>query len=228
MAKNDNTQQRTAVDEVNDSLTSLEQRVQNNQRTIMWGILAVGVVVCLILVWIYAVRRPGIEAANTAIGQADFTMTTGNDSTALAQYEQVADNYGHEAGNRANLNAAIILYRQGEYQKAIDRLKDYSPREEVIGAASRSLMGDCYVNLKDYDQALRCFREAAAISDHNPHYTPLFMIKEANVLRELKDYKAEAEVYRTIQKDYPIYGNTNAVEIEKYLKRAELQAAAAQ
>ena len=53
------------------------------------------------------------------------------------------------------------------------------------------------------------------------------MMKKATVLREQKNYSAEAAVYREIIKDYhPMYGAQNGIEMEKYLKRAELQAEA--
>ncbi len=161
MAKQNESETRTSLDDINDQLTGLEQKVQNNQKKIMWGIAAVLGVVCLILIWIYAVRRPGIEAADNAVGQADITATLGNDSLALEQYKKVADDYGYEAGNRAALNAAILLYNRKEYKEAISYLEKYSPKEAIIGASSQSLMGVCYVNLKEYDKAVRCFRYAA-------------------------------------------------------------------
>ena len=52
------------------------------------------------------------------------------------------------------------------------------------------------------------------------------ILKKATVLREQKNYSAEAAVYREIIKDYPMYGAQNGIEMEKYLKRAELQAEA--
>lgn len=224
MAKKNESETRTSLDDINDQLTGLELKVQDNQKKIMWGIVAVLAVVCLILIWIYAVRRPGIEAADTAIGQADMTLNLGNDSLALVQYKQVADDYGYDAGNRAALNAAILLYNNKNYEEAINYLKKYDPKESLIGASSQSLMGDCYVNLKQYDKAIDCFRKAAKLSDNNPHYTPVFLMKEATVQRELKNYKAEAGLYREIETKYPRYGMETGVEIEKYLKRAELQA----
>lgn len=224
MAKQNENETRTSLDDLNDQLTGIEQKVQNNQKKIMWGIVAVLAIVCLILVWIYAIRRPGIEAANNAIGQADMTLSLGNDSLALVQYKQVADEYGHDAGNRAALNAAILLYNNKQYEEAISYLKKYSPTESLIGASSASLEGDCYVNLKDYEKAIDCFRKAAKISDNNPHYTPVFLMKEATVQRELKNYKAEAALYKEITEKYPRFGIENGIEIEKYLKRAELQA----
>lgn len=213
-----------AIDNIDAQLSDLEQKVQNNQKKIMWGTVGVLAVVCLILVWIYAIRRPGIQAADDAVGQADMTLSLGNDSLALTQYKQVADDYGYDAGNRAALNAAILLYQDKKYDEALTYLKKYSPKEKIIGAAAKSLEGDCYVNLQKYDEALKCFREAADISDNNPHYTPVFLMKEATVERELKNYKAEADLYRGINEKYPRYALETGVEIEKYLKRAELQA----
>ncbi len=224
MAKENQTENRTAVEELNDSLTGIEQKVQNNQKTIMWACVAVVAGVCAVLIYVYGIRRPGIESANNAIGQADLTMAMGNDSLALQQYQQVADEYGYEAGNRAQLNAAILLYQQGKYQEAINYLKNYSANESIIGASSKALEGDCYVNLKNYNEAIDCYREAAKISDKNPSYTPYFLMKEATVQRELKNYKAEADLYRTIRDEYPEYAAMQQIDFEKYIARAEAQA----
>ena len=224
MAKETNNETRTTIDDINDSLVGIEQKVQNNKKGIAWACVAVAAVVCLVLIYVYAIRQPGIAAANDAIGQADMSTLAGNDSIALAQYKQVADEYGYEAGNRAALNAAIILYKDGKYQEALDYLKKYDGNETIIGASARSLEGDCYVNLKQYDQAVSCFADAAKISDNNPAYTPVFLMKEATVLREMKDYKREAAIYQEIIDNYPNYGPSIQVDMEKDLKRAQIAA----
>lgn len=224
MANQQNNEQQNGIDQLNDRLTSMEQRVQNNQKTIMWACVAVAAVVCIILFYIYGIRKPGIEAANNAIGQADITLATGNDSLALQQYKQVADDYGYDAGNRAKLNAAILLYQQGDYEEALNYLKSYKTTESIIGASSLSLMGDCYVNLKKYNEALDCYKKAVNTSDNNPYYTPLFLMKEATVQRELKNYKAEAELYTQIKVDYPQYAGNLQFDLDKYIARAKAQA----
>lgn len=212
-----------------------EQKAARLQKTIMWVIIAASALIILVIIYIFAVREPGIQAADNAIGQADMTNSLGQDSVALAQYRQVADNYGYDAGNRAALNAAIILYQQAQndtvgraakLEEAISYLKKYEPRESVIGASSRSLMGDCYVNLGNLQEGRKCFAEAVKLSDNNPAYTPFFMIKEANVDRALGDYAAEAALYQAILDRFPAYGAEQGLDIEKYLKRAQASAAA--
>lgn len=212
---------RTSIDEVNDTLTGIGEKVQSNPKVIVWGCIAVAAVVAVILIYVYAIRQPGQNAANNALGQADIELLMGNDSVALAKYQQVAADHGYDAGNLANLNAAILLYKEGKYEEAINYLKNYSASESVIGASAKSLEGDCYVNLKQYPQAIDCFKQAVKISDNNPHYTPAFLLKEATVLREQKDFKAEAAVYEQILKDYPTYGSEIGVDIKKYLERAQ-------
>ncbi len=224
MAKNQNEETRTSIDDLNDSLTGIGQQVQKNSSAIMWACIIFAAVVVAVLVYIYAIRQPGIQKANDAIGQADLTAVMGNDSLALQQYKAVADDYGYEAGNRAALNAAIILYQQGKYQEALDYITRYDARESVIGAAALSLEGDCYVNLEQYSQALECFKKAVSKSDNNPYYTPTFLMKQANVYRALKDYKSEAACYQEIIDKYPAYGDRMRLDMQKYLRRAQLEA----
>ena len=62
------------------------------------------------------------------------------------------------------------------------------------------------------------------ISDENPAYTPYFLMKEATVYRELKDYKKEAATYQEIVDEYPDYGPSINVDMQKYLDRAKAEA----
>ena len=111
-------------------LSSLQYSVEtaNKARKIMmWASVAVAVVVIGVLLYIFAYKQPAVAKGNDAIGDADrIALFEGNDSTALAAYEAVAANHGFAAGNRAALESAIILYRQGEYQKALDYVNKFS------------------------------------------------------------------------------------------------------
>lgn len=225
MAKNNTNEEiHTSIDDLNDSLTGLTTKVQKNSSTIMWACIILAAVVAAVLIYIYAVRQPGIQKANDAIGEADFSLILGEDSLALAQYKAVANEYGYEAGNRAKLNAAILLYQKGDYAEALSMLRDYSAKDDIIGACAYSLEGDCYVNLDQNSEALACYDKAISQSDENPHFTPAFMMKKANVLRAEKKYAEEAEVYRTIIDKYPTYGPQIGADMQKYLRRAELEA----
>ena len=89
MAKETKTETRTSIDDLNDSLVGIEQKVQENKKGIMWVCIGVAAVVCLVLVYFYAIRQPGIAAANDAIGLGDVSVIAGDASIALAGSKQV-------------------------------------------------------------------------------------------------------------------------------------------
>lgn len=223
MANNKETENRTSIDELNDSLSGFGEKVQKNKNSILWAILGI-VVVVLGIYFLVENRKAGIEEANNAIAPADLALMNGEDSVALAQYEVIAADYGHDAGNRAHLQAAILLYEKGDYEKALEYLKGYDANDNVVGPASYSLMGDCYVNLDNLNEALNCYDKAISMSDANPVYTPFFMIKKANIYREQKEYDKEVALYEEIKSEYPEFGKTYGIDIEKYLSRAKYQA----
>lgn len=223
MANKNQQETRTSIDDLNDSLSSIEQKVEGNQKLISWILIAVAAVTVLVIVYIFLIREPAIKAADEAVSQADITLIQGNDSLALAQYKQVADEYGYEASNRAALQTAILYYKKKDYKQALEYVKKYDQKETVVGAASLALEGDCYVNLGQLDDALAAFKKAVKASDNNPLYTPLFLIKEANVLRAQNKTEEELKVYETIQEEYPEFGPAYNYDIQKYIERCKAQ-----
>ncbi len=215
-----------ALDEVNKDNEELKEKVSQGQKWLVWIMIILSVIAVVVIIYIFAIRNPKSQAATEAVSKADIELTQGNDSTALALYQEAAEK-GYDGGNRAALMAATLLYKDGKYQDAINQLKNFDPKEEVVGAAAKSLEGDCYVNLQQYPQALSCYDKAISVSNDNPLYTPLFMMKKATVLREQKDYAAELKVLQSVKKDYPQYTNAYRLDIDKYIARAEYQASAA-
>lgn len=225
MAKEEKkTATRTSIDELNESLSTMEQRVEKNQRKIVWYIVGLLVVIGLGLGWYYGIYRSGVDKATEQIGKADIALAQGQDSLALAQYQAVASEYSNGVANRANLNAAILLYQKGKYQEALNSLKDYDVEEELVGAAAQSLMGDCYVNLKKYDDAISCYDKAVSTSGDNALYAPLFLIKKATVLAAQGKHADEAAIYQTIKDKYPKYVMAYRMNIDKYIERANFLA----
>lgn len=209
-----------SIDNLNETLTDMSRKVENNKKPIIIAVIALVVVIGAIL-FIKNRSSESAAKADVAIGNADYEMIAGNDSLALGLYQQVAD-MGHNAGNRASLQAAIILFGQKKYDEAISYLNKYDAKEAIVGAAAMSLKGDCYVNLKNYPEAVKAFKDAVKQSDRNPYYTPYFMQKLARVYRAQQDYAAELKVYEEIKKDYPAYVQGTGLNVDKYIERARL------
>ena len=220
MAKESKTQEtRTSIDELNESLSGLEQRVEQNKKSVIWYAVALLVVIGLGLGYYYG-KKSAKEDAGEMIGKADIELMQGNDSVALAQYQAVAAEYSNGVANRANLNAAILLYQKGKYEEALKAVENYDVEEELVGAASQSLKGDCLVNLKKYDEAVAAYDEAISVANGNELYAPVFMMKKATVLSAQQKYSDAAAIYQNIKDNYSKYVNAYRVNIDKYIDRA--------
>ena len=220
MAKESKTQEtRTSIDELNESLSGLEQRVEQNKKSVIWYAVALLVVIGLGLGYYYG-KKSAKEDAGEMIGKADIELMQGNDSVALAQYQAVAAEYSNGVANRANLNAAILLYQKGKYEEALKAVENYDVEEELVGAASQSLKGDCLVNLKKYDEAVAAYDEAISVANGNELYAPVFMMKKATVLSAQQKYSEAAAIYQNIKDNYSKYVNAYRVNIDKYIGRS--------
>jgi len=220
MAKKQNQSARTTLEEVNESLSTAAQRIEDNKKYINWALIAIAVIVLLAVGYIYGIRNPNLQKAKDQIGKADLELMQGQEDEALKDFEKVAAEFSNKPAERAHLNAAILLYQKGEYEKAAKQLEDYSPSGNLIGPASQSLLGDCYVNLKKYDQAITAFDKAISLAADNEAYVPAFMVKKATVLHEQKKYAEEAAIYQEIKDKYPMYDQQTGLNADKYIERA--------
>lgn len=222
MAKKETQETHNAVDNLNDSLTNVSQKLQNNKRYIAWAVAGVVIVVGGILAYLYGYRQPRIENGNTALGVVDVKLATyiPNDSVPLdtakiiAEYQGVIEN-GYDAANLATVKAAGLLFQQGKAQEAYDLLDKYNKTgSEVVDAAVFSLQGDCLVDLEKYDEALVKYADAEKKSNNNAYYTPYFIMKQARVHEAKKDNKAALEALERINNEYPDYAQNYNIEYD--------------
>ena len=84
MAKEKANQTRTSIDELNEGLSTLEQRVENNKKIIGYVAIAILVVAAAIFGYKYLYQQPRQESSKNEICQADMSLALGQDSVALA------------------------------------------------------------------------------------------------------------------------------------------------
>lgn len=193
-----------------------ENSVKNQAKAraiMMWVSIVVAVVVIGVLTYIYLYKQPAVEKGNDAIGQADMiAMFQNNDSTALAAYQQVAKDHGFDAGNRANLEAAILLFQKGDYQEALDYVNKYDSTDDVVAPLALGLKGDCLVNLDRNADAIKAFKKAISECDENPQLVPYFLQKLATIYSAEGKYTEAVKAYKEIEDEYPIYAQRASIE----------------
>ncbi len=218
-SSNQTPEQPDQLDEINSRLTNLGRNIETNKKAMGIALGAILVVACLFFVWLYLYKVPTNNKAMEAYNKVELS-TLGNDSTAAAQYKKIADEYGStSAGKLAALSAAQTLYNSGKYEEAAKYLKKFSSSDKVLDANAKVLLGDCYVNLKKYDDAISAFKDAVKKADGNPQIAPRALLKQAVVYDEQKKYNDALNCYETIKKDYPQFTLGNGLSIDTYIER---------
>ncbi|MCQ2291000.1 MAG: CDC27 family protein [Bacteroidales bacterium] len=217
MAKQDIKQTRTTVEDVNEKLTSMEQKLENNKKLIIYGVAAIVAVFAAVAIFLM-VRNNGIKDAQNMVNKADMEYMMKGDSAALVAYKKAAQE-SYAPADRAAQMAATILYKQKKYDEAIKLLEGSSFNGKIMGPAALSLLADCYVNKKNYDQALSTYDKAISQAGDNESLTPVFMKKKATVLHATKKYDDELAVYEEMKSKFP--GFALNMNIDKYIERAK-------
>ncbi|MEQ9592385.1 MAG: tetratricopeptide repeat protein [Cyclobacteriaceae bacterium] len=117
-------------------------------------------------------------------------------------FEQIIDDFGMtDAANLANYYAGAICLKQGKYQLAIYYFEDYSSDDVLIQPRAYSLMGDAYMELKDFENAAKYYGKA---STYNPNkfFTPSYLMKEALAYEKLNQTDKAIKVYQRVIDEY--------------------------
>lgn len=131
----------------------------------------------------------------------------------------IIDNYGGtEAANLAHYYAGICYLNLGQFEAALDYLKDFSPGGEILPAMKYGAMGDAYSELGQMDEAISNYKRASNQSDNG--VLASYYLKKLGMLNEKQgDLEAAREAYEQIKMEYPT--SPYASDIDKYLTRVE-------
>ena len=214
----DNHQDETAIDRMNSHLTDAGTKIADNKKIILIVVGVILVVAAFVLSYLFIYKNPHVERAFEAYNGIETQAL--NDSTAAAQYMEVADQYGSDdAGKLAALSAGEALYNEGRYEEAAKYLKKFSSNDDVLEANALVLTGDCYVNLENYDEALNYFQKAVRKANGNPQIVPRVLLKEANVYDAQGNYGKALDCYQQIKNNFPEFKLGNGMEMDAYIAR---------
>lgn len=139
----------------------------------------------------------------------------------IGAIEFVEEYGGTPAGQRAAFMAGRAYVEKGDYESAIEYLKKCKLDDEIFRPLVIGLLGDCYSETKDFEEAESYYKKAASYSA-NPLTTPKFLKKLGMVQEKLGKNKEAAESYSKIKKDYAEteFGR----DIDKFIARANAKA----
>jgi tetratricopeptide (TPR) repeat protein len=119
-----------------------------------------------------------------------------------AIFLQIIDDYGMtDAGKLANYYVGVVYMKQSKFKPAILYLEDFKAKDLLVQARAFSLIGDCYMELKDFENAARYYSEAANYKP-NKFFSPAYLMKAALAYEKLNQTDKAKEAYQKIIDQY--------------------------
>ena len=132
-------------------------------------------------------------------------------------FEEIITTYGKKAGEAVYLYAGGSALQLGEFEKALKYFKKYAGEDKILLSRAEAGMGDAYVGLEDYKNALAAYEKAAATADNL--FAAGYLLKAGQVAEELGDKDKALACYKKVKDQYP--QAVEAADIDKYITRIE-------
>ncbi len=221
------------IETFEEALSSSEQFLEKNQKPILYGLLALILIVGAYLAYRYLYKVPRNEKAQAAIFKGERYFQLGEDSLALfgnnndyIGFEAIIHDYkGTKTADLACAYAGICYSRMGQNEKALSYLNRFKGGDFLITPSITGAIGDVYMNMNRTDDAISFFLKAAKKAN-NQMLSPIYYKKAGLAYLTLKKYDEAIDVFTKIKDKY--IDTPEAQEADKFIKQAELQKAYAQ
>ncbi|MBO4328833.1 MAG: tetratricopeptide repeat protein [Bacteroidales bacterium] len=212
------------LENVESALSKTELWIEEHQKLI-YGIIAAVIVLAGIIWGLKALNDKKDRAASKEIFTAQryfekesYDAALNGDGNYLG-FTEVYDNYkSTKTGKLAAYYAGISNMKLGNYEEAIDYLKKFNGKDEILAPMALGAIGDCYMELDDLNSAASYYDKAANKSK-NEFTGPLFLSKAGMTYEILGDYAKALNCYKTLKADYPL--SNEAFEISKNIANLE-------
>lgn len=203
---------------------SKTEQFLNNYKTAILSVCAALVVLAVGAFCFYKFAHlPKVAEAQEQLFPAEANFAAGNFELALngdgnvLGFAQVIEDYGAKAGKAVYFYAGVCELQLGNYESAVSYLKSYNGKDGILAARALSCIGDAYVGLENYAEALKYFEKAAARID-NP-FAATYLLKAGVTAEELGQSDKALSFYKKIKEDYP--QSMEGYDIDKYISRIE-------
>jgi len=134
--------------------------------------------------------------------KAVYAFESDSLSAAAKEMAKISDEFGGNTQNLSDLYLGITLLKQGKYDQAIEKLKNFSSSDLLVQARAYSLVGDAYAEKKSFGEAIEYYQKAA---DYKPNkfFTPTYLLKLALAFEANKQGKEALDAYSQITDKFP-------------------------
>ncbi len=204
----------------NFTLDSIKQKINSSKKSKLITYIVGGSILAVLLFFTYRqfIWEPSNEKSKDGYWIAqNYIAKDSTDKAIAVLIPFVKKNDGKIGGEMGQYLLATQYMKKGEFKKALTNLEGVSINDTYISVLSIGLQGDCYSELKKYEQALELYMKAAD-ADDNEFTSPMYLFKAGGCADQLDKFDEAIEIYTRIKDDYPTFANSKT--IDKYIARA--------
>lgn len=215
------------IEGVEHALSRTERYIEENQKSLTIIVLAITVIVVgFTLYKRYIVGPKEVEAqsqmyiAEQYFEADSFNLALYGDGNNMG-FIEIIDEYGiTKSANLSNYYAGVSFLHLGEFEDAIDYLKDFDSKDEMVSSVATGAIGDAFLELGKEKDALSMYLKAAK-QQKNDFTSPIYYMKAGQLYEYRNEYKKALGVYEIIKKDFP--ESSEAQDIDKFISNAKMQ-----
>ncbi len=219
-------EQKENIENVSEVLSRSEQFIENNQKKLLYALIAVLVVVVGIVFYSNNILAPKEKEAAELIfkGEAyfaadSFAVAINGDDIDYIGFEAIAKQYGiTKTAKLAKTYMGLCYKGMGDYENAVKYLAKANAKDIIATPAIKAALGDCYVELGENAKAAATYMKAA--KTHNNVLAPICLMKAARVFEADGKTAQALKAYEIIKNEYPL--SQEGSEVDKYIERAKL------
>jgi len=228
MSKKKKDTQPEQLENVENVLTRTEQFIENNQKIITSVVLGIVILVGAYLLFNRYYMKPMENEAKNQMFRAEqyfardsFRLALQGDGNYLG-FNDIIEEYGMtQSSNLAQYYAGISHLRLGNYDQAIEHLKEFDVNDKIIEPEKLGAIGNAYLEKGNQEEALDYF-EKAMNADDNAFTTPLYMSKAAFVYEQMGEYQEAIDLFQKIMRKYP--NSAQSQQADKNIARLKVLA----
>ncbi|HSV75552.1 MAG TPA: tetratricopeptide repeat protein [Bacteroidales bacterium] len=212
---------------VEEALGRSERFIEKNYKIIIGTVAAIVLIIAVFIGYTRFVLTPRETDARAEMFMAEIYFS--QDSLQLALegdgvypgfLDIISDYRFTSSANLARYYAGVIFLRQGLFEDAIENLKKFRGRDQLVTAMAYGAIGDAYLELENLERAARYYRKAYK---HRPNdlTTPLYLFRAGLVYEKMEEPAKALELYNRIRDEFP--NSAEGQNIERFIGRVSVQ-----
>ncbi len=214
--------------EVHDPLLKAKNFWQKFQKPIIITVAAIVIIIGGWFAYQSYIVQPKEDQASDAIFKAEqyfakdsFNLALNGDGTNKG-FLSVINNYsGSKQANLAKYYAGICYLRTGNFNKAVDYLKDFSTDAKQVQMMAYGCLGDAYSELGKNDDAVNYYKKAAETFDADETNSSEYLFRAALKLETMGKNSDALALYKELKEKYP--QSERGYQADKYIYRLSIE-----